>query len=68
MKLIAHMLAAAGLAAAGQNVAGRRADVESFEKVWATVRDRHYDPLLGGLDWEAESATSSSAVSSTPST
>jgi carboxyl-terminal processing protease len=25
----------------------------SFEEVWATVRDRHYDPTLGGLDWQA---------------
>jgi carboxyl-terminal processing protease len=25
----------------------------SFEEVWTTVRDRHYDPTLGGLDWPA---------------
>jgi carboxyl-terminal processing protease len=24
----------------------------SFDKVWETIRDRHYDPKLGGLDWE----------------
>ena len=24
----------------------------SFERVWATVRDRHWDPALGGLDWQ----------------
>jgi len=24
----------------------------SFERVWATVRDRHWDPTLGGLDWQ----------------
>lgn len=24
----------------------------SFEEVWATVKDRHYDPTLGGLDWQ----------------
>ena len=24
----------------------------SFEEVWTTVRDRHYDPTLGGLDWQ----------------
>jgi carboxyl-terminal processing protease len=23
----------------------------SFEMVWATLRDKHYDPKLGGLDW-----------------
>ena len=25
----------------------------SFDQVWATVRDRHFDPTLGGLDWPA---------------
>jgi len=25
----------------------------SFEVVWQTVRDRHYDPKLNGLDWQA---------------
>jgi carboxyl-terminal processing protease len=24
----------------------------SFEEVWTTVRDKHYDPTLGGLDWQ----------------
>ena len=24
----------------------------SFEKVWTTVKDVHYDPDLGGLDWQ----------------
>ena len=26
--------------------------VASFEEVWTTVRDKHYDPTLGGLDWQ----------------
>lgn len=26
--------------------------VASFDKVWETVRDRHYDPKLGGVDWD----------------
>ena len=25
----------------------------TFEKVWTTVRDRHWDPELGGIDWKA---------------
>jgi carboxyl-terminal processing protease len=25
--------------------------LESFEKVWTTVRDKHWDPSLHGLDW-----------------
>jgi carboxyl-terminal processing protease len=30
-----------------------RKNVESFDVVWKTVRDRHFDPKLGGLDWQA---------------
>ena len=30
------------------------ANVESFEKVWSTVRDRHPDVKLAGLDWQAQ--------------
>jgi carboxyl-terminal processing protease len=26
--------------------------VESFEKVWTTIRDKHWDPEMGGIDWE----------------
>ncbi|MBN2433010.1 MAG: hypothetical protein JXQ27_16180 [Acidobacteria bacterium] len=26
---------------------------QSFEMVWSTIRDKHYDPTLGGLDWNA---------------
>ena len=28
-------------------------NVESFEVVWKTVRDRHFDPKLGGINWQA---------------
>jgi carboxyl-terminal processing protease len=31
----------------------RRLNIESFEEVWTTVRDKHWDPRLGGLDWQA---------------
>lgn len=27
--------------------------VEAFDQVWTTVRDRHFDPTLNGVDWEA---------------
>jgi carboxyl-terminal processing protease len=47
------ILAAAGWAAPPAEPVDRRADLESFEQVWRTVRDRHYDPRLGGLDWDA---------------
>jgi carboxyl-terminal processing protease len=33
--------------------AQRSANLESFEIVWRTVRDRHPDPTLNGLDWQA---------------
>ena len=28
-------------------------NLDSFEHVWQTVRDKHWDPRLGGLDWQA---------------
>jgi len=28
-------------------------NLASFDKVWTTIRDRHWDPKLGGLDWNA---------------
>ena len=30
----------------------RRLAAESFEYVWTTVRDKHWDPKLNGLDWQ----------------
>lgn len=31
----------------------RRLNLESFELVWKTVRDGHWDPNLGGVNWNA---------------
>jgi carboxyl-terminal processing protease len=31
----------------------RQRNLESFEHVWQTVRDKHWDPKIGGLDWRA---------------
>ncbi len=31
----------------------RQQNLDSFEQVWSTVRDRHWDPSLGGLNWQA---------------
>jgi carboxyl-terminal processing protease len=28
-------------------------NLDSFDYVWKTVRDKHWDPKLNGLDWEA---------------
>jgi carboxyl-terminal processing protease len=33
--------------------AQRAKNIESFEVVWKTIRDKHFDPKLGGLDWQA---------------
>jgi carboxyl-terminal processing protease len=30
----------------------RQKNIESFELAWKTVRDSHYDPKLGGVDWQ----------------
>lgn len=48
-RLIPLLLAA--LSAFGQ--AAGRLDLESFEKVWSTVRDKHWQVKPGGLDWQA---------------
>ncbi len=31
----------------------RQINLQSFEHVWKTIRDQHWDPKLGGLDWQA---------------
>lgn len=31
----------------------RRLHLDSFDHVWQTVRDKHWDPELGGVDWDA---------------
>ena len=48
-------LASAGAAADAPSLtpAERQANLESFDRVWTTVRDTYWDPRLGGLDWEA---------------
>jgi carboxyl-terminal processing protease len=30
----------------------RQKNLESFDVVWKTVRDNHFDPKLGGVDWQ----------------
>jgi len=30
----------------------KRLDAESFEMVWTRIRDRHWDPGIGGVDWQ----------------
>src|SRR5580700_8475392 len=33
--------------------AQRQLNIDSFELVWRTVRDKHWDPKLNGVDWQA---------------
>src|SRR5436309_1795492 len=56
---------AGAIAAAGQTAtsgasapttvttAERSTNIDAFEHVWKTVRDKHWDPTLNGLDWQA---------------
>jgi carboxyl-terminal processing protease len=36
----------------GLTPAQRQANIDSFEYVWKTVRDKHFDPKLNGVDWQ----------------
>ena len=31
----------------------RQLNIESFDVVWTTIRDKHFDPNLNGVDWDA---------------
>jgi carboxyl-terminal processing protease len=42
-----------GAAAAQLAPDTRQLNIDSFEFVWKTIRDQHFDPTLGGLDWQA---------------
>jgi carboxyl-terminal processing protease len=45
----------AGVATAGPALDEEqvRLNVEAFDQVWTTIREKHFDPDLGGLDWPA---------------
>ena len=36
-----------------QSGPAKQLQIESFETVWTTVRDKHWDPRPAGLDWQA---------------
>lgn len=36
--------------------AQRELQVQSFDHVWQTIKDRHWDPNLNGVDWDAAKA------------
>lgn len=51
MVMIAAASAFAAAPAFGQGQ--HQLDLDSFEKVWTTVRDKHWQTKPGGLDWQA---------------
>lgn len=53
LPLLASAPSVAQTAAVVATPAAAASDVrrETFEQVWRTVRDKHFDPTLGGLDW-----------------
>ncbi len=53
MRAIVLLGLAAGLLPAQITPEQRRLNLESFEKVWTTVRDKHWETKPGGLDWQA---------------
>jgi hypothetical protein len=55
LPLFAFALFLAGIQAQQPGLAPveRRPYIVSFEYVWKTIRDRHWDPKLNGVDWRA---------------
>ena len=47
------VLAVAAAGAADLTPSERQANIDSFEQVWKTVRDKHWEAKPGGLDWQA---------------
>src|ERR1035438_4121124 len=39
--------------ASAQSFPDRDLNLDSFEKVWTTIRDKHWEKNPGGLDWDA---------------
>lgn len=42
--------------------ARRAQHLASFDQIWTTVRDNHYDPQMGGVDWDGARARHRPAV------
>ena len=53
LALLAGCTTVSSTTSPGLSRAQQQLNVDAFDMVWETVRDRHYDPKLGGLDWEA---------------
>ncbi len=62
LSIVALIVTLTGISVPGQIAANSvqtvdeasvRRRMESFEKVWTTVNEKHYDPTFGGVDWKA---------------
>ncbi len=62
LSIVAFITAFTGIPVSGQiaatsvqtgDDASVRRRMESFERVWTTVNEKHYDPTFGGVDWNA---------------
>jgi carboxyl-terminal processing protease len=51
--LLILLLVSALLSAGSLTTGQKQLNIESFERVWKMVRDTHWDPKLGGVDWQA---------------
>ena len=41
------------IAARAGRSSARQINIDTFEKVWTTIRDKHWEKNPGGLDWQA---------------
>jgi carboxyl-terminal processing protease len=49
---LAALVALPSMALAQLTPDERQRNIDSFEYVWKTIRDTHFDPTLGGVDWQ----------------
>ncbi len=52
-EIAAALLAACALCAQPADSGQKTNNLASFETVWTTIRDKHWEPKPGGLDWNA---------------
>lgn len=73
-RIFTTAILAASLCAAAMSPDERQRQLDSFDKVWQTIHDKHWEAKPGGLDWDnvraelrpkAEKATTSAAVRDT---
>src|ERR1700681_3485039 len=50
---VGAILLAAAVGAFALTAEQHRLNIDSFEYVWKTVRDKHWETKPGGLDWQA---------------